>query len=53
MSRAGLSAEHREAIEEIVESLRQEQRSSRAALRRQLRRLSQVESSSVGEGVGT
>jgi hypothetical protein len=40
MSRAGLSAEAADAIEEIVEKLRQAQRLSQAGLRRQLRRLS-------------
>jgi hypothetical protein len=53
MSRAGLSAQDAEAIEEIVEKLRQEQRASRAALRRQLRRLSLGESTSALAELGT
>lgn len=46
-SRAGLSVQNAEAIEEIVEKLRQEQRLSRAGLRRQLRRLALEDPPSV------
>jgi hypothetical protein len=46
-SRAGLTAEATEAIEEIVEKLRQEQRLSRDGLRRQLRRLALEEPASA------
>lgn len=53
MSRAGLSAQDAAVIEEIVEKLRQEQRLSRAGLRRQLRRLSLGEPASGGAEIGT
>ena len=53
MSQAGLSPQAAEAVEEIIEKLRQEQRVSRAGLRRQLRRLSLGEPESAGRETGT
>ena len=53
MSRAGLSAQAAEAIEEIVENLGHAQRASRAGLRRQLRRFSLGKPVPAGGKTGT
>ncbi len=53
MSRAGLSAEVTETIEEIVGKLGQTQRLSRAGLRRQLRRFALGEAARTGLKTGT
>lgn len=49
-SRAGLTRQESDAIEQIVEKLRQDQRLSRAGLRRQLRRLALEEPASAEAG---
>ena len=53
MSRTGLSAQAAEAVEEIIEKLGQEQRLSRAGLRRQLRRFSLGKPGPAGQKTGT
>ena len=53
MSRTGLSAQAAEAVEEIIERLGQEQRLSRAGLRRELRRLSLGKPGPAGQETGT
>jgi hypothetical protein len=53
MSRAGLGAPGRAAIERIVEKLGQDQRMSRAGLRRQLTRLSLEEAARAAAAPGT
>ena len=53
MSRTGLSAQAAKAVEEIIEKLGQEQRLSRAGLRRQLRRFSLGNPVPAGGKTGT